>query len=92
MWATVEALKPGWNSSVTAAPPTTLAPLEHERLQAGLGQEGRGREAVVAAADDDDVGLHATFPRSQSFRISRAAIRPGAPMMPPPGWVAEPHM
>src|SRR5262245_47204215 len=28
----------------------------------------------------------------QSFRICRAALRPGAPMMPPPGWVDEPHI
>ena len=27
-----------------------------------------------------------------SFRISSAANRPGAPMMPPPGWVADPHI
>ena len=26
-----------------------------------------------------------------SFRIVSAASRPGAPMMPPPGWVPEPH-
>ena len=40
---------------------------------------------LTAAADHDDVGPHATLPRLQSFRISRAARRPGAPMMPPPG-------
>ena len=62
VWATVETLKPGWNSSVTAAPPDDGAPLEDEGLQAALGQEGRGDEAVVAAADDDDVGLHAHLP------------------------------
>jgi hypothetical protein len=27
-----------------------------------------------------------------SFRIIIAAFRPLAPMMPPPGWVADPHM
>src|ERR1044072_6472583 len=27
-----------------------------------------------------------------SFSICSAAFRPGAPMMPPPGCVAEPHM
>ena len=32
-----------------------VAPLEHERAQPGLGQIGRGDEAVVPAADDDDV-------------------------------------
>ena len=28
----------------------------------------------------------------QSFRITWLAMRPGAPMIPPPGWVADPHM
>ena len=40
----------------------------------------------------------ASHPRSSaanyflSFSICIAALRPGAPMMPPPGCVAEPHM
>ena len=32
-----------------------VEPLEDEDRQAGLGEVGRGDEAVVAAADDDDV-------------------------------------
>ncbi len=28
----------------------------------------------------------------RSRMISRAALWPGAPVTPPPGWVAEPHM
>ena len=45
---TVEALNPGWNSSVTAAPPRIVAPLEDERLRARPREQGRGGEAVVA--------------------------------------------
>src|SRR5690606_3463442 len=30
--------------------------------------------------------------RLRSRRISRAALQPGAAMMPPPGWVLEPHI
>ena len=68
------------------------AALEDQRLLARLGEQGGGGEAVDASAHDDDVGPHATFPRLQSFRISSAPRRPGAAMMPPPGWVAEPQM
>ena len=63
--------------------------LEHERLQSGFCQIERGREAVVAGADDDDA---AHRPAPVSFRMRCAALRPGAPMIPPPGWVADPHM
>ncbi len=31
--------------------------LEHERLESGLGQVERGDQAVMAAAEDDDVAL-----------------------------------
>ena len=75
------------------------APLEHQRPEAGLREVARGDEAVVPAADDDDVAAgrsrraHArTLPLRQSESSLRAALRPGAPMMPPPGCVAEPHM
>ena len=30
--------------------------------------------------------------RRKSFSISRAALCPGAPVTPPPGWVEAPHM
>ena len=66
------------------------APLEKHRLAAALREERRGREAVRAAAHHDDVGLHRAPPTS--FSTSSAASRPGAPMIPPPGCVAEPHM
>ena len=65
---------------------TRGARLEDNRLQAGAGQVERRRQPVVAAADDDD--SHARV----SASILIAALRPGAPMMPPPGCVADPHM
>ena len=78
-----------------------LASLEHDGPQPGLAEIGRGDEPVVPAADDDRVvpvgralvqrrhGQAAFRPRA--FRTSSAAMRPFAPMIPPPGWVAEPH-
>ncbi len=38
------------------------APLENEGFPSGLGEVGRRDEAVVAAADHDDVGLHRLAP------------------------------
>ena len=69
------------------------AALEDERLVAFFREIESGDESVVAAAENDDVALrgHAQL-LPVSFRISSAARRPGAPMMPPPGCVAEPHM
>ena len=72
--------------------PDDVAPLEHERLEPALGQQGGRHQAVVPGPDDHHVAAHRAFPRFQSFRISSAASRPGAPMIPPPGWVAEPHI
>ena len=72
------------------------AAFEDERLISCLRQVVRGDQAVVAAADDDDVALfrarHGYAAPLMSFRISSAASRPFAPMMPPPGCVADPHM
>ena len=72
--------------------PDHVAPLEHQGLAAVAGEQPRRHQAVVPAADDHHVAAHRSFPRFQSFRISSAASRPGAPMIPPPGWVADPHM
>src|SRR4029077_10323995 len=78
-------------------PADALVALEHEDLLTGLREMGGRDEAVVAAADQDDVELllrhqAARRPFFFSLRYSRAAMRPGAPMMPPPGCVAEPHI
>ena len=51
-------------------------PLEDDRFDALARQYRCRRQAVVPSADEDDVG---------HLRISMAAFRPGAPMMPPPG-------
>ena len=53
-----EYLKPGKISSVTAAPPTHVAPLEHQHLPPGAREIGGVDQAVVAGADDDGVEMH----------------------------------
>src|SRR5207249_802380 len=70
------------------------APFENERLESGFRKVERGDEAVVTASDDDDVALvgHGYAAPLTSLSISSAERRPGAPMMPPPGCVADPHM
>ena len=96
MCAMPGAVNPGAISLFRRMPPTRLAPLQQRDVPAGLRQVRRGDQAVVAAADDDHAFRrhHATCfpPRFFSFRYSSAAMRPGAPMMPPPGCVAEPHI
>src|SRR5579862_9105548 len=78
--------------------PDLRVAFQHEGFESSLGQIKRGDEAVVASADDDDIALrvsvrrHAYAAPLMSFRISSAASRPFAPMIPPPGCVAEPHM
>ena len=62
-----------------------VAALEHQHLAAGLRKVGGGDEAVVAGADDDDVGVRHGGSYRQSFRTSFAASLPAAPMTPPPG-------
>src|SRR5207248_6636098 len=70
-----------------------LATLEYDGFVAGFGEIKRGDQAVVSGADDHHRVLrHQMRPPFQSLRICCAASRPGAPMMPPPGCVAEPHI
>jgi hypothetical protein len=66
-----------------------LPALHHDDPASGTGKLRGADEAVVAAAGDDGVVAH---PRPRDFRSSSAAMRPGAPMSPPPGWAAEPHI
>ena len=89
-----------------AAEPVAL--LDEQRLEAGFGQIERGDEGVVAGADEDDFAgsgqgmssaedlslenILGNRPFLKSSRMASAPRRPGAPMMPPPGCVAEPHM
>ena len=55
-----EMWKPGNTSSVTAAPPTHVAALEHQHTAACACQIGRMRQAVVAPADHDGVVVNCT--------------------------------
>ena len=57
-------------------------------------ERGRRDQPVVPRTDHDDVALadHRALHHHCSARIRLAALRPGAPMIPPPGWVADPHM
>src|ERR1700687_5300569 len=70
------------------------AAFEHQRFESCFGEIEGGDQTIVSATDDDHIArfghwAYATFP---SFKISSAARRPGAPRMPPPGCVADPHM
>src|SRR5438552_2619997 len=69
-----------------------LAPLEHQRLESRLGQIERGNESVVSPANDDNSFSRSGHQRVPSPRMAFAAFNPGAPMMPPPGCVADPHI
>ena len=79
-----------------------FAAFQNERLEAALGEIKRGDERVVTAADEHYAlsDGHGQFARLragasdsfQSLRMTWLAMRPGAPMMPPPGCVAEPHI
>src|SRR5438034_642516 len=75
-------------------PTNVVPPLEDECSETGPGKVGRGDESVVPAPDDDRVpgAARGHAARRRWLRsTSRAASRPFAPMIPPPGCVAEPH-
>src|SRR5262245_51725245 len=63
------------------------APLENGDFVASFCEIKRGSKSVVPGSYDDD-RTH----RFPSFKMRIAAFRPGAPMIPPPGCVADPHM
>ena len=72
-----------------------FAAFENNRFKAALRQIKRGNQRVVTTANEhyllsDRHGQFAAF--FHSFRITWLAMRPLAPIMPPPGCVAEPHM
>src|SRR2546422_541923 len=83
-----------------------FATLEHEGLETALGEIESGDKSVVTAADEnyalseghgqlaafDAVALDREEPPFHSFKMTWLAMRPLAPMTPPPGWVAEPHI
>ena len=66
-----------------------LAPFQDENAESGPAKVGGGDEAVVARSDYDGIVPHRH--RGRSPRIRNAASRPDAPVIPPPGWVPEPH-
>jgi hypothetical protein len=53
----------------------------------GPREDGCGDQSIQTAANNHYI-RHAT----RSPITFMAALRPGAAMMPPPGWVADPHM
>src|SRR3974390_2151563 len=65
-----------------------------ERLESSPGKIEGSNQAVVPRTQDDDIARrgHGQLLPLECFRISSAASRPGAPMMPPPGCVADPHI
>jgi hypothetical protein len=83
-----------------------FAALEDERLEAALGEIKSGDEGIVSTADEnytlseghgqlaafDAVAAEREERPFHSFRMTWLAMRPLAPMMPPPGCVAEPHI
>ncbi len=83
-----------------------FAAFEDQGLEAALGEIESGNESVVTAADKshalserhsqsaafDAVAVEREEPPFHPLRITWLAMRPLAPMMPPPGCVAEPHI
>src|SRR5579872_5354086 len=68
------------------------AALQYQGMKSGARQIKCSHQCVVAAANDYNVARRGHYEIPQSCRICLAARRPGAPMMPPPGCVAEPHI
>ena len=72
-----------------------FAAFEHDGPKPASCQVKRGDQRVVTSPDDHHflsdghVQFAAFF---HSLRITWLAIRPLAPMIPPPGWVADPHI
>ncbi len=75
-------------------PADRAAPLEHHDAASRAGQPRRGGQAVLPAAHDDDIDCRRGHRRytARPWSIARAQRAPGAPMMPPPGWVPEAHI
>src|SRR5260370_26500402 len=82
----------------TADEDYTLSDGHGQFFSTGDGEEatsaGRAARATGWELEDDFVELERADlkPLLQSLRMTWLAMRPGAPMMPPPGCVAEPHI
>ena len=68
------------------------AAFENEGPKTFLREIERGDEGIVPGAENHDIALDGHYLCPASFKISSAARRPGAPMIPPPGCVADPHI
>ena len=64
---------------------------QHEDLPLLAGEPGCRHQCVVAASHDDRVVLLHPTPLPRSPDTTPAASFPGAPMIPPPGCVPDPH-
>jgi hypothetical protein len=83
-----------------------FAAFEDEGLEATLGEIKSGDKSVVTPADKNhalsdghgQLAASETYDRElespdfQPFKMTWLAMRPLAPMMPPPGCVADPHI
>ena len=69
-----------------------IAAFENQRSESGLCQIESSYQTIVSATDDDDAPRFACHQRFHDVSIVFAAFSPGAPMMPPPGCVADPHI
>jgi hypothetical protein len=82
--------EPGREILCDRAPANNRSSLEEERLAPGLCEIERSDQSIVPGSDHHHI-VPSHF-RAVSFKIRIAAFRPGAPMIPPPGCVAEPHI
>ena len=87
---------PGAISTVSRIPPTRSRRSRTSTLRPAFARYAAVTRPLWPAPTIDGVVArrHATlpFPEPSCRRSSSAAIRPGAPMIPPPGCVAEPHI
>ncbi len=65
--------------------------VEHHHIAAGTRQGMCGDELVCAGTQNDRAGHDRVRAHASSRRIARAALRPDAPITPPPGCVPAPH-
>src|SRR3984957_18467250 len=65
--------------------------LQHQHGTPTASQVGGTHQPIVAAAYDNAV-VAAHCDRPKSRRIAPAALKPGAPITPPPGCVLDPHI
>ena len=91
----MEALEAGMKFFRHSAAAHDFAAFQDKRFESTLRQIKCGDQRVMTTTNEhnflsDGHGQFAAF--FHSFRMTWLAMRPLAPMMPPPGWVAEPHM